>query len=94
MVAPFRAAALMTVPAIMMPAIIPSIVTATVAAVIPLLVSPMIAVAVVALRIGTGAGTHCSGEQARCSDDLGDLHVVSSRPEIGHDLLVRLRTLI
>jgi len=94
MVAPFRAAALMTVPAIMMSAVISSIVMAAIAALVPVLISPMIAVAIVALCIGTDAGAQRGGEQSCCSDDLGDLHVVSSRPEIGHGPSIGWRTRI
>ena len=88
MVAPFGAAPLLTIPAVMTPAVVPPVVMAAITPVVALLVAPAIAVAVIALRIGTGAGADCSGEQPCSNDDPGDRHVMSFRPEIGHDAAV------
>lgn len=76
MVAPFGATPLMTISAVMTPAVVPPVVMAAITPVVALLVPPAIAVAVIALRIGTGAGAYCSGEQPRSSDDPGDRHVL------------------
>ncbi len=94
MVTPFRAAALVTVPAIMMTAVIAPIVMASMATVIPVLIAPMVTVAVIALSIGADAGPHGSREKTCCGNDPGDLHIESSDPEIGHGDPIRLSTRI
>ena len=76
MMAPFGTAALVTVTAIMVATIMAPVMAAVVVAV---LVTAVITVTVVALRIRASARTERCCQQASCSNDLGELHVSSSR---------------